>query len=47
MLYVLKRAISGRLKNELKKLRKMYEEHTEKAKAEYMTVHSRKVDTVL
>ena len=32
-----------RLKAELKKLRKMYEEQTEKTKNEYMTVHSRKV----
>jgi len=39
----LKGEYEARLKGELKKLRKMYEEHTEKAKNEYMTVHSRKL----
>ena len=40
-----KNNISSRLQAELKKLRRMYEEQTEKARNEYMTVHSKKVCT--
>ena len=35
--------ISQRLKSELTKLRRMYEEETEKAKQEFMYLHSSKV----
>ena len=35
--------LSGRLKAELVKLRRMYEEETEKAKQEFMYLHSSKV----
>ena len=38
---------SGRLKAELVKLRRMYEEETEKAKQEYMYLHSSKVQQIL
>jgi len=39
----LKLEYESRFKAELKKLRKIYEDNTEKARAEYMTVHSRKL----
>ena len=38
---------SGRLKAELVKLRRMYEEETEKAKQEFMYLHSSKVKQIL
>ena len=39
--------MNSRLKSELKKLRKKYREETDKAKHEFMNVHSKQVTAVL
>ena len=42
-LYILSSLCLFRLRTELAKLRKMYEDQTEKAKSEFMYLHSNKV----